>query len=592
MTAVSASEKQERENGFMKECQWAEVHGGNRNSSQDISLKVPRAASPSIVCLSEELFSTVFSSAPNPMALLTPDGRFLQVNAAFCRLLGYAQEELLDATFELITFPGDQERDHSTLQKLLTDKITYHQQEKRYRHKTDGAVWVSVCVSLVCDTQHCPQYLIVQMHDLTEQKRSEAALRHEREITAALLDNANTAVIAFDLEGRIVRFNQASEKISGYTLYEAIGVPVWDLLLPPDEVASFREVFARLQQQVSPTLYEQAWRTKHGETRQLLWSYVPLFQESGSVDYVVGIGIDVTEQKQLEMQLTLSRKMDSIGRLAAGIAHEINTPLQYIGDNARFLGDAFEGLHSLLDGRAKLLAAAKTNAVSTELIQQVEAEAQAVDQSYLTEEIPLAIEQALHGVSHVSTIVRGMKEFSHPGAEEKGLCDLNHAIETTIAISRNEWKYVADLTTDFDVTLPRVPCWEGEFNQVLLNLIVNAAHAIADVVKDESKGKGRITIRTRHDGAWAEVRISDTGTGIPEAVRAKMFDPFFTTKGVGKGTGQGLAIAYAVIVKKHQGTLFFETEIGSGTTFVLRLPLSTAPLDTGDSHETAHSLCG
>ena len=165
-----------------------------------------------------------------------------------------------------------------------------------------------------------------------------------------------------------------------------------------------------------------------------------------------------------------------------------------------------------------------------------------------------------------------MKEFSHPGGDEKQAIDLNRAIESTLTVSRNEWKYVADVVTDFDLRLPLIPCLPGDFNQVVLNLVVNAAHAIADKVGATGE-KGTIAVSTRHDGDWAEIRIRDTGMGIPEKIRAKIYDPFFTTKPVGRGTGQGLAIAHSIIAEKHRGTIDFETAVGEGTTFILRLPI-------------------
>jgi signal transduction histidine kinase len=192
-------------------------------------------------------------------------------------------------------------------------------------------------------------------------------------------------------------------------------------------------------------------------------------------------------------------------------------------------------------------------------------------------EIPKAIQQSLEGVERVATIVRAMKEFSHPGTGQKSAVDLNHAIESTITVARNEWKYVAEVVTHFEPTLPQVPCLAGEFNQVVLNLIINATHAIADVVGDGAKGKGLITITTRQDKSWAEIRIQDTGAGIPEKIRNRIFEPFFTTKGVGKGTGQGLAISRSVIVDKHGGTIAFESQVGKGTTFIIRLPIQPGP---------------
>ena len=197
-----------------------------------------------------------------------------------------------------------------------------------------------------------------------------------------------------------------------------------------------------------------------------------------------------------------------------------------------------------------------------------------VDTGYLMEEIPKAIDQTLEGITRVSTIVSAMKEFSHPDTKEKIPLDLNHAINSTITVARNEWKYVADLETEFDPSLPLISCLPGEFNQVILNLIVNASHAISDVVKKGGPEMGKIKVQTRNCPEWAEILIQDTGTGIPEKARSRIFDPFFTTKAIGKGTGQGLAIARSVIVDKHGGSIHFETEEGKGTTFIIRLPLN------------------
>ena len=203
--------------------------------------------------------------------------------------------------------------------------------------------------------------------------------------------------------------------------------------------------------------------------------------------------------------------------------------------------------------------------------------AAAADIAYLTEELPKSIEQTLQGVARVAKIVRAMKDFSHPGAVEKVPTDLNHAVESTVTVAHNEWKYVADLDLVLDPQLPRVSCLPGELNQVILNLVINAAHAIGDVVGDGAGGKGRIRVSTSRQGDWAEIRVQDSGTGIPEAVRGRIFDPFFTTKAVGKGTGQGLTIAHLVVVKQHGGTIEFETALGKGTTFIVRLPFQPSP---------------
>jgi signal transduction histidine kinase len=165
----------------------------------------------------------------------------------------------------------------------------------------------------------------------------------------------------------------------------------------------------------------------------------------------------------------------------------------------------------------------------------------------------------------VSKIVLAMKEFSHPGSDEKQIADINKAVLTTLTVARNEWKYVSEVETFLGEDLEMVPCHVGEFSQVVLNLLVNSAH---------SSAKGKITIRTKQDREWTEISIQDTGAGIPEEIRSRIFEPFFTTKGVGKGTGQGLALAHTTIVQKHGGRIWFESEVGKGTTFHIQLPMA------------------
>ncbi|HEY1764413.1 MAG TPA: ATP-binding protein [Opitutaceae bacterium] len=300
----------------------------------------------------------------------------------------------------------------------------------------------------------------------------------------------------------------------------------------------------------------------------------------GNVEFLSLVIHDQTEQRRaeadrqkVEIQLRNAQKLESIGRLAAGIAHEINTPTQYIGDNTRFLQDAFGDLRVLIGRADELLKAAEARQVTPELVSRVREARAAADLDVLEEEIPKAIEQSLIGIERVTKIVRAMKEFSHPGSEEKAPLDVNRAIETTLTVCRGEWKYVADVVTHFAAELPPVPCLAGQFNQVILNLVVNAAHAISDVVGDGAKGKGKIEIATERAGDRLEIRIKDSGTGMPPSVREHLFEPFFTTKGVGSGTGQGLALARTIIVDQHGGTIDYETEVGKGTTFIIRMPI-------------------
>jgi signal transduction histidine kinase len=269
--------------------------------------------------------------------------------------------------------------------------------------------------------------------------------------------------------------------------------------------------------------------------------------------------------------------MEAIGQLAAGIAHEINTPTQFVGDNTRFFQDAFDDLIRIIREYENLIAKAKAQSLTEALISAAEKRIEEIDLPYFEEEIPVALQHTLKGVERITKIVQAMKIFSHPGMVVKEPTDINKEIEKTITITRNEWKYVAEMQTDLDETMPLVPCFRAELNQVILNMIVNAAHAIAEANPDNSSQRGTIRIRTCRNGNWAKIYISDTGAGIPEDIRHKIFDLFFTTKGPGKGSGQGLSISHSVIVEKHKGSLDLESRVGQGTTFIIGLPMEADP---------------
>ncbi len=275
-----------------------------------------------------------------------------------------------------------------------------------------------------------------------------------------------------------------------------------------------------------------------------------------------------SRQREVERELRHMQKMESLGTLAGGIAHEINTPIQYVAENLRFLSDSFSAVVRILEKFEGLVKAASADGVLATPVTYVNAVAVL---EHLRGEIPTSINQSIEGIERISEIVRAIKEFSHRDAKTKSAIDINHTIETAITVARNQWKYVPEIETDFDQSLPAVPCLPGEFSQVMLNLIVNAAHAIEETGATK---KGRITVSTRNDGDRVEIRVSDTGVGIPEEIREKIFDPFFTTKEPGKGTGQGLAISYTIITKKHNGTISVQSEIGKGTTFIVCMPIA------------------
>lgn len=313
------------------------------------------------------------------------------------------------------------------------------------------------------------------------------------------------------------------------------------------------------------------------EGKDLEMKVIPYTSQDGKRLGSIHVFRDITEikknKKKQQLQQTKalhSQKLESVGQLASGIAHEINTPIQFISSNITFFDEAFTDLQTAINNIVK---ACSTEAVSAQTIFN---ELKGADWNYLEEEIPTALQQSKEGLNRVSSIVRAMKEFSHPGDRETQDVNINNVIKTTVTVSRNEWKYVADIKLELDPELPKISCLSDEMGQVILNLLVNSAHAIEDKLGETpEEEKGTITIVTAQQPPWVVIRISDTGNGMPKHVMKKIFEPFFTTKSTGKGTGQGLAIAYDVVANKHGGSIQVDSQVGQGTTFTIELPLSS-----------------
>jgi PAS domain S-box-containing protein len=409
--------------------------------------------------------------------------------------------------------------------------------------------------------------------DITERKSTQEALRRAHEEAELFINSVPSILIGISRDSRIKRWNLEAAKVFGLVKSEVIGKSLaecgvhWvrsDMQAEIDSWCAGREM---RRVEALPFLID-------GETRFLGLTLNWICAPEERIDELLIIGSDVTDREILGQQLRQAQKLEAIGQLAAGIAHEINTPTQYVGDNTRFLQESWHSFNELLAIAQEMRQLAAAGPIPPQTLQRFDALAQAADFEYLQTEIPRAIEQSLDGIERVAKIVRAMKDFSHPGSEEKRSIDINQAIETTITVARNEWKYVSDVDTHFDSNLPLVPCHAGEFNQVILNLVINAAQAIAQALENGSQGKGKIVVSTVRDQDWVEISISDTGAGIPEAVRSRVFEPFFTTKPVGKGTGQGLALAHTAIVRRHGGKIWFDSELGKGTTFYIRMPLA------------------
>jgi len=433
----------------------------------------------------------------------------------------------------------------------------------RMRHRSEGYRHILCRGMALRDANHRPLRMVIIFSDIDDKIRDEG---RQRALISALPDT----LFRVRADGTISGVKRGREREGSPFTALREGMTLADSF--PD-----RRVYARLKSALGFDTVDEAAGARTVQIASATAEGAPIHHEVRVVrsgdDESVCIVRDVTEQRELEERLLETQKLGAIGQLAAGVAHEINTPMQFIGDNLHFARNAVKDLIGVFARfKAAALAGETTPLGPAKVEELLMAEAE-VDVDYTCTELPGALERSLSGVERVSKIVHAMKAFAHPGGDQLLPTELKGLVESTVIVATNEWKYVADVHVDCDPALPPVPCVAGELNQVILNLLVNASHAIADVV-GQSGEKGRITIVVTSDETHAEIRVTDTGTGIPEKAQAKVFEPFFTTKEVGKGTGQGLSMAYNCIVKRHRGTIDFDTELGVGTTFTIRLPLS------------------
>lgn len=403
---------------------------------------------------------------------------------------------------------------------------------------------------------------------LAERRRAEEALERSEEHARMLFATIPLPVWVCDLDTLdFLEVNQAAVEHYGYSRDAFLRMKITAIRLP-EELERLAADLQRVRQS-----QQFSWAGKHraqdGRVIQVEISSHTLRYDGHQA--ALFVAQDVTARTRLEMDLRHAQKLEAVGGLAAGIAHELNSPIQFVGDNSRFLQGAFADLAKLLTKYRQLHQAVVNGEAARGLADDVAEAEKTADLDFLLEEIPKALAQSLDGVTRVATIVRAMKEFAHTNRGEKAETDLNKALQSTLTVARNEIKYVADVETDLQ-ELPLVQCDGGDMNQVFLNLLVNAAHAIED--RGATNGqKGRIGVRTHCEGDQVVISISDTGCGIPETIHHKIFEPFFTTKEVGRGSGQGLAIARNIVVERHGGSLTFDTQVGRGTTFTIRLPI-------------------
>ncbi len=531
---------------------------------------------------------TLLSTIPSPVFYRDREGRFMGGNRSFAGdVLGVDPERVRGRTiddFPAVYSPQVVNRVRESDAHVLRSGVRVKEEAQLFCADGQPHDFVTEKVPFH-DAEGNRIGIIGVMSDITERKHGEQA----RALLEKATERVSSAVVIVEAGSDRVRYvNGRFEEDMGYDRADVLGENYQKFWETARGDNPFSSIFSIVN-------VKSVWAgrltnvRKDGSVYETESSVTCIHDDDGRIAWYVIVQQDITEKVRMEMQLLQAQKLESIGQLAAGIAHEINSPIQFVGDNLRFVHDAVNDMLGIIEScdcliRDETEAAREKRRAADLQANDVRNRMEKADVGFIRDELPKALEQAQDGVERITAIVRAMKEFSHPGKREKQLADINHAIQNTLTVTRNEWKYVAEVELELDPALPQIRCLPAELNQVFMNIIVNAAHAIDESlcrgVRSEGTSqpcapseKGRIHIATRRDGEQVIIRIADSGVGIPKERQRLIFDPFYTTKAVGKGTGQGLAIARDVVVNKHQGTLEVESEPGSGAVFTISLPV-------------------
>jgi PAS domain S-box-containing protein len=419
--------------------------------------------------------------------------------------------------------------------------------------------------------------------EVARHREAEEAKSRADQLFRSIAENSADLIAVVDQSGHRIYNNPTYERMLGYTPEELKSTVSYQQIHPDDRAVVTQAAQRALETGVGESV-EYRMQRKDG-TFITLESHGSFIRDSkGEIQAFVISARDVSARR-MAMQ---TEKLSAIGQLAAGIAHELNTPVQYISDNITFIGESWSQLESAVmlsvaPVHAAAAAAAAAAGASGSDSAVTTGAAPPADWEWLRQEVPRAIAQSREGIRRMSKILGAMRRFSHTGGGEREHVDLNEALDATLTVVQNQIKHLASVETDYQADLPRVECYSDELNQVFLNLIVNAAHAIRDASAMQGRPRGKLTLRTRQMGEMVQIDVQDNGTGIPLPARAHVFDPFFTTKQVGEGTGQGLSICHDIVVHKHHGKIWFDTEIDKGTTFFVTVPIRFVS-DTGDAH--------
>lgn len=525
---------------------------------------------------SEEKYRSLFDNSIDAVMLTMPDGSILEANPEACRIFGRTEEEICQLGRVGIVDPTDPRLNAALEERRRTGLF---RGELTFVHK-DGTVFPGEVSSSMFKDREGNLRTSIVIRDITGRKRTEEALRESEEKYRGILDNMDDAYYELDLKGNLVFFNEDMILKTGYSRGELMGMN-YRQYISPESCRTVSKVFSQIYKTGRPVrLFDYEVIMKDGQKRDYeSWADILLDNKQQPVGFR-GMARDITtrklaekallkkheelevaheELKQAQARIIQQEKMASIGQLSAGIAHEINNPTSFVGGNLDILKSYIKSISESAAAQERIA----MEHLPPEALQAIRDLRKKAKIDFILKDIGNLIEQSLEGTERIKRIVADLKSFSRMEDDIQTMEDINAGLESTINIVWNEIKYKAEMLKELS-DLPTTLCNIGHLNQVFMNLLVNAAHAI--------EKWGKITVKSWQDGDDIYVSVADTGTGIAKENLTRIFDPFFTTKEKGRGTGLGLSISYD-IVKRHNGDIFVNSELGKGTTFTVRIPV-------------------
>jgi PAS domain S-box-containing protein len=521
------------------------------------------------------LLQALLQHLPDDVYFKDRASRFLRVNASMARRMGQPSPAAMvgRTDFDIFT-PEHAQAAFADEQRIIASGQPLIDAIEQETWPDGHSTWVSTTKVPLQDLDGAVIGTFGISRDITARKLAEDSIRK----LSLIVHQCPVSIVLTDATGHIEYVNPSFERASGYTVAEARGHTPRFLKSGEHSAAFYAELWGTITagRQWSGDLHN---RRKDGT---LFWERTTISavrDAQGRITNFFAIKEDITESRRaaeerraLEDQLDIAHKLESVGRLSAGIAHEINTPAQFVTDNLRFLDTAFDLLSRYLDVVADLRRQASAVAPLQPVCAQLDRLAADGDLGFVRTELPCCIAQSLEGIGRIARIVGALKDFAQPAGDRRTPAQLAHLVETALDVSRHEWKNVAEIVTEFDPAQPAVPVMADEINQALLHLIINAAQAVAASAEQRGGAKGLIRIRTSTTPTHAVIEIADNGPGIAETIRPHLFEPFVTTRGPALASGQGLHLVHR-IVRRHGGRIEYDTTAGIGTTFRLFLPL-------------------